>query len=90
MTTYCDLKLNQIWSDDNIKNEKYMIKTSSFYFRAVKQGSIVVYLTFHIMTIFVVLIAALMRQSVQSIVYVMILLPHTRSGGEVLDQRLIT
>jgi len=53
----------------------------------VKQGSQLVYITFHIITIFFVLLMAAMRQSLFAIMYVLILLPKMKDGAEVLKQR---
>ena len=60
---------------------------NSMYFRIVKQGSQLVYISFHIITILIVLLMAAMRQSVFGIVYVIILLPRMKDGAEVLKQR---
>lgn len=53
----------------------------------MKQGSQLVYITFHIITIFLVLLMAAMRQSLFAIMYVLILLPKMKDGAEVLKQR---
>lgn len=46
-----------------------------------------VYLTFHIFTIFVVLLMAAMRQSFFAFVYLLILIPRMKDGKDVLKQR---
>jgi len=89
LTTYVDMKYQDIWSEDFLKEKKWEIKENSSYFRIVKQGSVLVYISFHITTIFVVLLMATMRQSIISLGYVFILLPRVKDGGEVLDQRNI-
>jgi hypothetical protein len=53
----------------------------------VKQGSQLVYISFHIITIFFVLLMAAMRQSVFSIGYMFILIFRMANGAEVLKQR---
>ena len=69
--------------------KKREIKSNSTYFRIVKQGSVFVYLTFHIITIFIILLMAVMRQSLFSIGYVLLLVPRFKDAAEVLDQRAI-
>jgi len=46
-------------------------------------------MTFHIITIFAVLLMAVLRQSFVSFGYVLIILPHIKDGAEVLMQRNI-
>jgi len=87
LTNYVDLKYQSIWSEEFIKEKKAEIKKNCIYFRLVKQGSQLVYITSHIFTIFVVLLMAAMRQSLFAIVYVLILLPRMKDGAEVLKQR---
>lgn len=87
MTNFVDLNSRQIWSDEALKEKKWEIKDNSSYFRVVKQGSVLVYLTFHIFTIFVILLSAMIRQSMISVGYVLILLPRMKDGAEVLQQR---
>jgi len=89
LTTYVDLKYPTIFSEDFLKKKKWEIKENSVYFRLVKQGSQLVYVSFHIVTIFIVLLMATMRQSLISLGYVLILLPRMKDGSEVLDQRNI-
>ena len=89
LITYVDLKYNEMWSEDFIKEKKWEFKEMSTYFRLVKQGSILVYLSFHIIAIFVVLLMATLRQSFLSLVYVLIILPRMKDGSEVLIQRNI-
>ena len=47
------------------------------------------YLTFHVFTIFSVLMMAVLRQSFISIIYVLILLPSIKEGSEVLKQSTV-
>ena len=61
LTNYVDLKYQNIWSQDFLKKKKADIKANSTYYRIVKQGSILVYVTFHIFTIFIILLMATMR-----------------------------
>lgn len=89
LTTWVDLKYDQIWSHEFLKKKKQEIKDNNTYFRIVKQGSQLVYITFHIFTIFVVMLSATMRQSIISLGYVFILLPFVKDGAEVLTQRNI-
>ena len=81
---HIDMNSSEIWSYDTIKAKKWEIKDNSTYFRLVKQGSILVYLSFHIFTIFTILCAACLRQTILAIIYVLILLPRIRYGAEVL------
>lgn len=61
LTNYVDIKYQDIWSEEYLKEKKGEIKRNSSYFRIVKQGSQLVYLTFHIFTIFTVLLMATLR-----------------------------
>jgi len=72
-----------------LKDKKWEIKDNSNYFRIVKQGSMLVYLTFHIFSIFTILLASILKRSVLSLGYIIILLPKIRSGMSVLEQREI-
>ena len=87
LTNYADLKYTKVWSDEFLKEIKGEIKQNSIYYRLVKQGSVLTYLTFHIFTIFVILLMATMRQSILSLVYVVVLLLRLKNGSEVLNQR---
>lgn len=46
-----------------------------------------VYLTLHILAIFIILLMAVMRQSLLSVGYVFFLIPRFKDAAEVLDQR---
>jgi len=61
LTNYVDIKYQSVWSDEFIKEKKWEIKKNCIYFRLVKQGSQLFYLSFHILTILVVLLMAAMR-----------------------------
>jgi hypothetical protein len=87
LTNYVDLKYEEIWSLEFLKKTKQEFKDLSPYYRIVKQGSQLVYISFHIFTIFVVLLMGCMRQSLISFGYMLILLPHIKNGAEVLNQR---
>jgi len=89
LTTYVDLKYSKIWSDEFIKTKKNELKQLDTYFRMVKQGSQLIYLSFHIILIFIILLMASIRQSLISLGYVFILIPAMKNGSEVLDQRTI-
>lgn len=89
LINYVDMKYDAIWSNDYLKVKKQAIKENSPYYRIVKQGSQLVYISFHIFTISIVLLMATMRQSIISLGYVLILLPRMKDGSEVLDQRNI-
>lgn len=64
------------------------MKQLSPYFRLVKKGSILVYLTFHLFTIFLILLTVTIRQSLLAFVYAIIILPFLKASAEVLTQRL--
>ena len=89
LTTYVDLKYTAIWSSDFLKEIKWEIKRQSLYFRLVKQGSVFIYLTFHVFTILVILFMAVLRQSYMSFGYVFLILPRIREGAHVLKQNLL-
>ena len=89
LTNYVDIKYDKIWSIDFIKQKKGELKNNSNYYRIVKQGSILVYLTFHVFTIFIVLFMAIMRQTLISIGYVICLLMRLNDAAKVLDQRKV-
>jgi hypothetical protein len=85
LVNYVDLESSEIWSHDTCRKKKYEFKEQSIYYRLVKQGSVLVYLTFHIETMMIVLLMAVMRQSFLSLGYVLIILPRIRDGAEVLN-----
>ena len=89
LTSYVDLKYTAIWSADFLKEIKWDIKRQSLYFRLVKQGSIFIYLSFHVFTILVILFMAVLRQSYMAFGYVFLILPRIREGAHVLKQNLI-
>jgi len=84
LVNWVDLKFDEIWSDDYLKVKKWELKEQNVYFRMVKQGSVLVYISNHVFTILIVLLMAVLRQSLISIGYVFILLPRIREGSEVL------
>jgi hypothetical protein len=86
LVNWVDLKYNQIWSDEYCRKKKWELKNQSFYFRAVKQGSVLIYLSFHVITILIVLLMATLRGSIIALGYVLILLPRIKDGSEVLNQ----
>lgn len=61
LISYVDMKGEQIWSTDNCKATKRELKEQSLYFRLVKQGSQLVYFSFHIFMVFVILMMATLR-----------------------------
>ena len=61
LAMYVDIKYPTIFSEEFLKEKKWEIKDNSIYFRLVKQGSQLVYISFHILTIFIVLLMATMR-----------------------------
>ena len=87
LINYVDIKYSTIWGEEFIKEKKWEIKKNCIYFRLVKQGSQLVYISFHILTILLILLMAAMRQSLFAAVYVLILLPKMKYGGDVLKQR---
>jgi len=84
LITYIDLKYKQIWSNEFCRKIKWQMKEASIYFRIVKQGSIVVYLSFHVFTILCILFMAVLRQSFISLGYVLLILPHMKDSADVL------
>lgn len=84
LTNYVDIKYTTIWGEEFMKEKKWEIKKNCIYFRLVKQGSQLIYITFHIATILGVLLMAAMRQSLFAVMYVIILLPKMKDGAEVL------
>lgn len=93
---YADLKhrdeLARLQEDERakrIRRIKNDLKNQNLYFRIVKQGSILVYMIFHIVTITTILFMAVMRRSLLSIGYVLILLRHLRDAADVLKQRML-
>ena len=72
-----------------MKEIKWELKSGSIYFRLVKQGSILIYLTQHVFTIMIILFMAVLRQSYMSFGYVFLILPRIREGAHVLKQNLI-
>ena len=85
LTTYVDLKYQDIWAEETLKKIKNEFKHNSSYFRLVKQGSMLVYITFHIFTIAVLLMAGALRQSFLGMGYAVLLLPRFKDGAEVLN-----
>lgn len=86
---YIDLKYEDIWTEKFCQKIKKEFKQQSIYYRLVKQGSILVYLCFHVFTIFLVLLMATLRQSFIAVGYVLIVLPRIKSGAKVLMQKNI-
>mmetsp|Transcript_34734 Transcript_34734/g.53329 ORF Transcript_34734/g.53329 Transcript_34734/m.53329 type:complete len:261 (-) Transcript_34734:4378-5160(-) len=78
-----------MWSEEFVRRKKWEFKEMSIYFRLVKQGSVLIYLSFHIIAILVILLMATLRQSFLSLGYVLIVLPRMKDGSEVLIQRNI-
>ena len=58
-----------------MKTKKNELKNNSFIFRLVKHGSMFIYVFFHVFTIFVILLTAVMRRSLLSLGYIIILFP---------------
>lgn len=84
LVAYVDLKFEKVWSDELCRKKKWEMKEQDLYFRLVKQGSQLVYISFHVVTIMVVMLMAVLRQSFLAIGYVLILLPRIKDGAEVL------
>ena len=70
-----------------MRAKKWELKEQSFYFRAVKQGSILLYLTMHIILMLIIMLMATVRRSIISFGYIIIILPRMKDGSEVLTQR---
>lgn len=86
--TYIDLKYSQIWSNDFIKEVKWHFKEQDTYFRFVKQGSILAYMTFHVFTVLSIVLMAILRQSLIAFGYIIILIPNLHDAADILKQRL--
>jgi hypothetical protein len=84
LVNWAELKCDKVWSNDLIREKKWELKEQSFYFRTVKQGSVLVYLTFHVIMMFIIMLMTAVRRSIISFVYVAILLPRMKDGAEVL------
>lgn len=84
LVTYIDMKYSRIWSEDFCKEVKWYFKDQSLYFRVVKQGSVLCYLTFHIFTVISIMLLAIIRRSLISIGYYYILLPNLKDAADVL------
>lgn len=89
LVNWVELKYDSIWSTDLCKEKKWELKQQNIFFRIVKQGSVLTYLTFHIFLIFLIFVTATLRRSVLALVYVLLLLPRVSQGSEVLRQREI-
>lgn len=87
LVNWVELKYDQIWSNEVVTEKKRELKQQSFYYRAVKQGSVLLYLTFHVFLMLVIMVMATVRRSIVSFVYIVILLPRMTDGAEVLKQR---
>ena len=79
-----DITYDLIWSEEFVKEKKREIKNNSIFFRLVKRGSVLIYLTFHIITILIILLMSVTRESLLSLGYILILLPSIKDGAEVL------
>lgn len=87
LINWLELKFDRVWSNDLLREKKWELKEECFYFRAVKQGSVLVYLSFHIFLCFIIMVMATIRRSLISFGYIVILLPRMKDGSEVLTQR---
>lgn len=91
LVNYCELKYNEIWSNENIRQRKWELKQRDFYFRLVKQGSMLVYLSSHIFVLFVILMMSTIRQSLIALFYVFFIIfcfcRTNAYAGAVLTQR---
>ena len=87
LRNYVDLKKNEIWSDELIHSILKDIKENQTTYRIVKKGSTCFYLTFHIVTLFTILICAIMRRSLISLLYIWFVLKYLRTGTEVVSKR---
>lgn len=84
LINYIDLAENDVWSSDTMKRVKKEFKQQSVYFRLVKQGSVLIYLCFHIFTILFVLFMATLRQSIIALGYVLIVISTFNIASDVL------
>jgi hypothetical protein len=85
LTTYVDLKSDVIWSEANLRAKKYYLKVNCTYYRMVKSGSKFIYLTLHVFSIFAILLMSILRKSLISVGYVILLVPKLKAAAQVLD-----
>jgi hypothetical protein len=81
LITYVDMKYQSIWSNEFCKKIKWQFKEQNIFFRLVKQGSLLSYISQHILTITMILFLAVCRQSLISIGYVLILIPYLKESA---------
>ena len=81
LKTYVDLKSDDIWSEANLKATKYYMKLNCAYYRMVKSGSKFVYLTLHVFVIFAILLMSIIRKSLISVGYVILLVPNLKAAA---------
>jgi hypothetical protein len=68
----------------NIKDRLKELKSKSHYYQLIKNGSVLLYTTWHIFTIMMICVSALCRRSVLSTFYVISLLPYIKDSADVL------
>lgn len=74
LVNYIDLKYNEIWSIPFMKKIKNQLKQQNIYYNIVKSGSQVIYLLYHINTICLILLLSIMRQSLVSVIYIIVII----------------
>jgi hypothetical protein len=91
LINYCELKFNEIWSNENVRARKWDLKQTNLFFRLVKQGSMLIYLSSHIFVLFVILMMSTIRQSLIGFCYLFFILwcffKTNAYAGSVLTQR---
>jgi len=91
LINYCELKFNELWSQENVRARKWELKQKNFYFRLVKQGSMLIYLSSHIFVLFVILMMSTIRQSIIGFLYIFFIIfcffKTSAYAGSVLTQR---
>ena len=65
------------------------MKQLSTYYRMTKKGSALTYLSLHILSFFLILLSATIRQSILAVVYVGIILYYLKDSSQVLTQILV-
>ena len=73
LVNYIDLKYNEIWSITFMKKIKKQLKQQNLYYNLVKDGSQAVYILKHIDAILLILLLSIMRQSLVSVIYIIVI-----------------
>ncbi len=68
------------------KKRLRQLKDNCFYYVLVRNGRVLIYTTMHIFTMIVILLMALCRTSMISLIYILVLLPYLATSSTVLNQ----